>query len=115
MNNHEILKEAIEKAYPNSSPCFYSDEGDEEDGWFFTKNGQRYGGFSDFDVIFSHDFAKAFWGIQEHEGFEFEQDSYCNICRDTIDENAHPEFCWQYHLQRMVLEEDPIKYLEQFL
>lgn len=37
-------------------------------------------------VIFSHDFAKSFWPSE-----------------------------WQYHLQQMVLEENPIKYLEKFL
>lgn len=42
-------------------------------------------------VIFRHDFAKAFW--------------------PTLTQ----ELNWWQHLQIMVLEENPIKYLEQFL
>ena len=54
-------------------------------------------------------FAKAFW-----------KETYCS-CGDTeikIGEkpcNDNEVIDWQYHLQQMVLEEDPIKYLEQFI
>lgn len=52
-------------------------------------------------IIFHHDFAKAFWG------------------EEILGKN-HPEFgreivAWQYHLQQMVLEPEPLKYLEKFL
>jgi hypothetical protein len=60
-------------------------------------------------VIFSHDFAKAFWG---------ESSLYCNA-------KTHINGCtsywyrktkgWQYHLQQMVLEKEPLKYIEKFL
>jgi hypothetical protein len=59
-----------------------------------------------YEIIFSHDFAKAFWGEE--------------IVRDTIwfdgveaDDRSMP--AWQYHLQEMVLWEEPLKYLEKFL
>lgn len=47
-------------------------------------------------VLISHEFAKAFWGT----GIAMEDLSYSE---------------WQYQLQQMVLEEDPIQYLEKFI
>jgi hypothetical protein len=44
-------------------------------------------------IIFSHSFAKAFWGEEKYTGI----------------------YCWQHHLQMMVLEEEPLKYLEKWL
>ncbi len=68
MTNEKIIKKAIEKAvkggldkYDSDSRVFYS-------------------------IIFSHDFAKAFFGKD-----------------------------WRKHLQRMVLKENPLAYLEKFL
>jgi len=46
-----------------------------------------------FETIFNHDFAKAFWG--EHD--------------NQMAMTAQPN--WQYHLQQMVIADDPIKYL----
>ena len=46
-----------------------------------------------FRLIFDKDFAKAFWG------------------EDTI--TGLPE--WKYHLQQMILEDNPLKYLEKYL
>ena len=61
-----------------------------------------------FLIIFSHKFAEAFWGdIWSDEEMENE-DMYNNIHREQLEP-------WQHHLQKMVLEENPIKYLEQFL
>jgi len=51
------------------------------------------------ELIFDHDFAKAFWGEEIHHGHGFNN--------ETTN--------WQYHLQQMVLEEEPLKYLEKFL
>lgn len=47
---------------------------------------------TDYCFIFSHDFAKALW-----PGVHYE------------DETSYPAF--EYHLQQMVIAEDPIKYL----
>jgi hypothetical protein len=52
-------------------------------------------------VIFSHDFAKAFWGEKRTE----KQGSI----------NVPVNLGWQYHLQQMVLEENPIDYLRKFM
>ena len=60
-------------------------------------------------VIFSHDFAKAFWG---EEIIEAEEGYFCLRC----DKMNQPDvISWKYHLQQMVLEKEPIKYLEKFL
>lgn len=137
----EKLKKAIEKAVENGwidnlSPTLSLD-------WYFEDQGY-YG------IIFSHKFAKAFWGEKSkkiigyyygctREGWEFDKDdlepleslssdikkklledgcSYSpnNTCcetyylaTETINEG------WQYHLQQMVLSEDPLEYLAQFL
>ena len=48
-------------------------------------------------MIFSHDFAKAFWG---------EETTTCN---------KYGLADWAFHLQEMVLEEELLKYLEKFL
>lgn len=64
-------------------------------------------------IIFSHDFAKAFWGdksIIDLRGTKFQKDT---------DETESIELglmvTWQFHLQQMVLEPEPLKYLEKFL
>lgn len=48
-------------------------------------------------IIFSHGFAYAFWG------------------EDNIKPSTNAPIAWEYYLQEMVLEENPIKYLEKFL
>ena len=93
MTNKQILKKAIEKAFENG----WKDGQKFLDSWF---NGGIFMKEWTPMVIFSHDFAKAFWGEE-------------NKCE------AFPGFstklCWQYHLRQMVLEEEPLKYLAKFL
>lgn len=50
-----------------------------------------------YQIIFSHEFAKAFWG----------EDFY-----EITDARRRK---WQYHLHQMILEKEPLKYLEKFL
>ena len=89
MTNEQILKKAIEKA--------------ERNGWdnsHMIKQRISYfqmgvdGMYN--HVIFSHSFAKAFWG----EGGSTRQ-GYTKG--------------WKDHLKLMVLESEPLKYLEKFL
>ena len=94
MTNEQILKKAIEKAVKGGwdGDGWYEDWGRDEIGkiLFNYKNS--------WDVeklIFSHDFAKAFFPKVSHDN-----------------DNDVP---WQFNLQQMVLEKDPIKYLERFL
>ena len=129
MTNGQILKKAIEKAVRN--------------GWDATKE-WSVNAFIDeegvfrcseleiedtFNIIFSHDFAKAFWGKND-----LEFDGARMITLLTNGEYTTPRRrgkgfylttykiiyekgvkAWVYHLQRMVLEKNPIKYLKQFL
>jgi hypothetical protein len=56
------------------------------------------------DVIYSHDFAIAFWGEAKEDWQGIEYDPRNRILR-----------AWHYHLQHMVIEDEPLKYIEQFL
>ena len=60
-------------------------------------------------IVFSHNFAKAFWG----EGYDDE------ITEMVVFPTGHEEeeyvIKWMYHLQQMVLEENPIDYLRKFI
>jgi hypothetical protein len=77
------------------------------------------------DILFSHEFAKALWG-EEFNNFRIGEVYYTNDnpYKYSDDDNAgiNPVRCakvtqesWKYHLQQMILEEDPIKYLEKFI
>lgn len=144
MINEEILKKAIEKAV----------EGGWKEGETYLSivNGIKSVTVEDVDsrdaeimqkiihqhelnrwiplIIFSHDFAKAFFDrvpyirggnrfhrvevkydprmVDTREGLHF-------LDKDAIEDEEDLLYPWQYHLQQMVLEKDPIKYLEKFL
>ena len=85
------------------------------------------------EFIFSHYFAKAFWG-EDEVSIELENVSYVNSFGQKIDTDNCYGFggiilypyeegggmkyqgkSWKYHLQQMVLEEEPLKYIERFL
>ena len=108
MTNEQILKKAIEKAIKNNPNIFYWIEYWED----YTKDiiGKEY-----YVLIFSHDFAKAFWGKEPAEHYWY--GNSCGTCGEDI--NAiKPTSCiaaWRDHLQQMVLETQPLKYLGRFL
>jgi hypothetical protein len=97
MTNEQILKKAIEKAEAN--------------GLVWTQ-----GAFSIYEypepIIFNRCFAMAFWGDKmecPNCYWKSEGTRYCNECSTRMKQ------CWAVCLQVMVLQKDPIKYLEQFL
>ena len=96
MTNEQILKKAIEKAYPPIKGICQCQEllDTLEDLLEF----DHAGGLNHYCLIFSHSFAKAFCG-EDYKQIDFDE-GY---------------FIWQYHLQAMVLELEPLKYLERFL
>lgn len=57
-------------------------------------------------TIFSIDFAKAFWG---EENIEF------NDCPECEYPGWSDKPAWKFHLQKIVLESNPLSYLEKFL
>lgn len=78
-------------------------------------------------IIFRHDFAKALWGEDRYEK-RLKKVVYSQGHMDSWGDGWLPHWKksykymakykihgWQYHLQQIVLEEDPIKYLEKFL
>ncbi len=100
MKNKEILDKSLKKARENGFIWKYWDH------WYFDLGND--GGIESkiyLSKIFSHDFAKAFWGNKKI--FAKEIMNY-NCIEDETE-------AWQYHLQQMVLCEEPLKYLEKFL
>lgn len=100
MTNKEILQKAIEKAntaYLEGSKITWgwSDDITDEDIQIRA-----------FKIIFSHSFAKAFWGEERTRLVWYKDDNPFSF---------EEGFTWQVHLMKMVLEENRIKYLEQFL
>jgi len=111
----EILRKVIDKARKN--------------GWEFKHTGWNYmyewmstqpyavGGF-----LFSHDFARAFWGKKEvcnYDGspiLDTDKGKYAH-CELNNHHGWEVEFLesWQYHLQKMVLYENPLEYIEKFI
>ena len=57
-------------------------------------------------IIFDIDFAKAFWGTNTNDAGYAKESNYQKI--ERVEE-------WEHHLQQMVLEPEPLKYLEKFL
>lgn len=87
MRDAEILQAAIKKA--------------EQQGYNFkdAKIGIFY--------IFTHEFAKAFFGMDMIKPYY--------KCKGTDQEIIYECCNWKFHLQQMVLEENPIRYIEKFL
>lgn len=120
MTNEQILKQAIVKAvkggYGGWSSLTEYRKSDISKMSEIRKllHWQRHYG-----LIFDHDFAQAFWG----------EVLVCKLCgSDKIDKNSFSNyFCqgcgkftnllsvYKYHLLKMVLSEEPLKYLEKFL
>lgn len=118
----KILDKAIKNGFADSFE-FYEGDIETHYHWTFKTKGQEKEYFyiyNEYEIIFNHDFAKAFWGnddVYGHCGKSPEDFQGTNKkCCAFADSNCEWfEKRWQYHLQKMVLEEDPIKYLEQFL
>lgn len=133
MTNEEILQKAIEKAEKNGWDCFgYKSVFDPTNDpyirfkyihtngsfglsiilWKEDQDGRDGYSWSLKDIIFYHDFAKAFWGVLPHNIIGAYESRECTECKAY---DPQTDKCWQHHLQKMVIEEDPIKYLEKFL
>lgn len=114
MDNKDILKRAIEKAI-NSGWEGFSYRTDEHGKWltgpepaWYLDDAKYYDDIHQFaskdnitvnlnELIFNHDFAEALWGNESSvQDFRVKYN------------NSVP---WIYHLQQMVIAENPIKYL----
>ena len=110
MTNEEILKKAIEKAFPKEKPNM----------WRTLKNDLLFGRHY-YELIFSHTFAKSFfeekdmWKETECTcgGVDFHIGGYDMHKMDCARIKA--ERGYKYHLQAMVICENPLEYLAKFL
>jgi len=120
MTDEQILKKAIEKAIKN--------------GW---KKGKLYLGNVHYlgcgrdayryyyAIIYNRDFAKAIWGEEIKCHYcDLNQEKHKIIIGKTYDECSncgllvegdYLQESWKTHIEQMVLEKEPLKYLEKFL
>lgn len=87
-------------------------------GWMFHMHSSNYKELYEHpnDIIFDHEFIKALFGEVFHEWQHLELDSlppiyghFCTRCRAETTTGA--EYCWQDHLQKAVINKDPIGYM----
>lgn len=107
MNNQEILEKALDKAHSNGYDFGY-------EFWKTAKDMlEDYDCKHEFAFIFSHDFARTFW---PNNNFGFIQTTDTGEIDSWLEADSAGTVCeWMFHLSKMVLEEDPIKYLEKFI
>jgi len=87
MTNQEILEKAIKKVEAQTGQVYAH---------------TMFELFDDLTIL--QDFAKALWG-------SFNDDLSPGMPRLTFQQPTRLPDKWQYHLQQMVIAEDPIKYL----
>lgn len=142
MTRQEILERAIRKAIDGGwdTTHFSTLKGEQykhpDEAEFHDLTGSWHS-ISPADIIFNHDFAKALWGEDvidptgpvvggeivaitvNAQPWEDEEERSTYTERDHAKDvllNPHRYMpIWQYHLQQMVIAEDPIAYLEQNL
>jgi len=119
MTDKEVLQKAIEIAIDNGyrNRIMMNGSGNSiimENGDLITPN----------HLILSHEFAKAFFGNKTHKKNSCDIIDNCTCGELTYhyyetyekgEVRNCTEYCWQYHLQQMVLEENPIDYLRKFI
>lgn len=92
MTHQEILTKAIEKAIDGGWNGLPGRPAEDLLTWVEG---------TDYRFIFDHDFAKALWGDSDDER---------KVIIGQTDWRKWP-LQWQYHLQQMVIADDPIAYL----
>jgi len=132
MSDQQILEKSIQKAIDGGwngggRETEVTFDYDVYDGYrvhIMTYQGSNLQSFiytADEEIIFNHDFAKALWGEKEYEPAKYVRnreyftmpatgDEIHEVNLDRIEYDLEPGG-WQYHLQQMVIAEDPIKYL----
>lgn len=91
-----MLTKAVQKAIDNGWEEIYPDS--------IHENQEEALGY-----IFSHEFAKAFWNFGDMSWPMLKGEGRIS----GYEEQIIPS--WKFHLQQMVISEDPIQYLEKFL
>jgi len=119
MTKEQILKKAIEKAVGNG---WTEGEAHRNLLVLYPKQAGKTTLMKHYQrsLIFSHSFAKAFWGEElvticcNKKRIKYKGTLICEECGDTKYE-FDCEIAWQTHLTQMVLEEEPLKYIERFI
>ena len=110
MTDQEILQKAIKKAFPHGATGKIG-------ALIMTLYEFKQDKFQKFSleraIIFSHNFAKAFFGKGYVCGVDGSKHPYCAVHTGRI--GVVWREAWKYHIQKMVLEEHPIQYLEKFI
>lgn len=121
MKNEEILQKAIGKAESNGyrfgNPDLLKKVRyiEDEEVWLY-KSGAYYASLH--QIIFSHDFAKAFWGeekVDEYGLTQSERELASHGRQGLPGSWGYHNLAWKYNLQQMVVLENPLLYLEGFL
>lgn len=103
MRDSEILKLAIQKVAGKDKKQYLYVWCHEEDPHYWEMVIME--GLAE-HIIFNHNFAKAFFGNAKHYKWEYAPE-FAGDNKVCVD--------WQFHLQQMVVEEDPYQYLKKFL
>lgn len=118
MTEQDVLKKAINIALKNGMEHTVVDEGTFYQTYARIKlrTGEAYHptGFSPKDcygLIFNHQFAKAFWSSNKYE----EQMAHISVPMDENKNGIVMSQKWAFHLQQMVLYNNPINYLRKFI
>jgi hypothetical protein len=92
----DVLKKATEKAKSNGYKLPFD---------LVYETGRVIDGNTYYAIIFDKDFCKAIWG----EDIEFlpYENSHSHLGESVI--------LWKWHLKNMVISDDPIKYLEEYI
>jgi predicted RNA-binding protein len=125
VTKQETINKAIEKTMANGwEPVFdFGNQEEKAESWkvdgdeIIWKVKTKLGNTFDFkenylQLIYNHHFAKALWGEDRIFTVTYE-------VMNGVDFDNHPTYrsvttgikTWQYHLQQMVIADDPIKYL----
>lgn len=98
--NQEILTKAIEKALRSGWDHYDKSDVLTNEGIKKTSGTIMGGPYFWSGIIFNHEFAKALWGDKP----------IAFTMVNSLSESSASR-AWQYHLQHMVIADDPIKYL----
>jgi len=109
--NKEILEQAITKAVDGGLKGYwaerYADCRRLDEMEYLTGENIYQEGHSLEELIYNHDFAKALWG--EKQEARPSMIDYTDTDKLFTTYRTQPN--WQYHLQAMVIADDPIQYL----
>lgn len=126
MTRSDLLRALIRQAKEN---------GFEFRKWYSVRLGLPWTSFEDavntlanerryYSLLFSHEFALAFWKPGSKMTFVVPTSSYTRVTKNgqviTVQRRGHTRRTaqlgvWRYHLRQMVVTEDPLRYIRRFL